>query len=81
MEYTALLRRWIPKARAEMPIHFDRRPDHSMHKGIERCARFPFPSSLANLASLAVRPLPSTQQGAELPTTPVFIDGPARGCQ
>ena len=28
------------KARAEMPMHFDRRADHSMHKDVERCARF-----------------------------------------
>ena len=59
------------KARAEMPMHFDRRPDHSMHKRIERCVRFLSPKFPGDLGVLAVHPLPSTQPGAELPTTPV----------
>ena len=53
-------------------MHFDRRPDHSMHKGIERCARLLSPRFPGELGVLAVHPLSSTQQGAELPTTPVL---------
>ena len=60
------------KARAEMPMHFDRRPNHSMHNGIQRCARLLSPKFLGDLGVLAVHPLPSTQPAAELPRTPVL---------
>src|SRR6185503_5031744 len=41
------------KARAEMPMHFDRCSDHAMGKAIERCARFLSPNFPGDLGVLA----------------------------
>ena len=59
------------KARAEMPMHFDRRPDHSMHKGVERCARFLPPDFPGDLGVLYVPQNAEAERESTPCTSPV----------